>query len=76
MVIHTVYIYIPGEWGKSKPQAANETRTEHQVPAGKKHTPNDNFKCYLKRFEKTRALWNESLQTVVLSLPALNVLSR
>lgn len=42
----------------------------------KKHTPNDNFKCYLKRFEKTRALWNESLQTVVLSLPALNVLSR
>lgn len=34
MVIHTVY--IPGERGKSKPQAANETRTEHQVLAGKK----------------------------------------
>lgn len=34
MAIYTVY--IPGEWGKSKPQAANETRTEHQVLAGKK----------------------------------------
>lgn len=74
---YSIYIYI---YQENEENLSLKLQMRHvqniKCQQEKNHTPNDNFKCYLKRFEKTRALWNESLQTVVLSLPALNVLSR
>lgn len=45
------YIQAPGE---SEPQIANETYRTLSA-GGEKCTPNNNFKCYIKPFEKTRA---------------------
>lgn len=55
MVIHTVYIYQENEENLSlKLQMRHVQNIKCQQE--KKHTPNDNFKCYLKRFEKNKSI--------------------
>lgn len=57
MVTHTVYIYI---YQENEENLSLKLQMRHvqniKCQQEKNHTPNDNFKCYLKRFEKTRAL--------------------
>lgn len=57
MVTHTVYIYIHQENEENLSLKLQMRHVQNiKCQQEKKHTPNDNFKCYLKRFEKTRAL--------------------